>query len=394
LGEVLLAKESEGLFQGVRRFHGDTLLWLGPIEMAHLELDRCMVRHRVFGAIGAVLPGQQALGGGASVYRGRMEQLPFAPASLDAVVVHHGFDCTSDPRGAIREIAKAVRPGGRVLICGFNPWSFWGLRRIYASIRDPSFATHRFVSRAFSTGWRCSGSISTTAYVAHVPTAGHHYRLRTFSWERLRRALVRSDCHRWPLRAGTEVRRRDDPDDAGPRRAQSEDEDRGSSGPDGTPPGVTTPLRGTDVEIFTDGACRGNPGPGGWAALLRYGDHERMVSGAEVATTNNRMELRAAIEGLAALKRSCRIELTTDSQYVRQGITGWMVRWKANGWRTSQKQPVKNQDLWQRLDAEVSRHHVTWHWVKGHSGHAENERVDQAANAAIDALHSRMKGVA
>jgi len=116
-----------------------------------------------------------------------------------------------------------------------------------------------------------------------------------------------------------------------------------------------------------------------------------MLSGAEVATTNNRMELRAAIEALAALRRACRVDLTTDSQYVRQGITGWMVRWKANGWRTSQKSPVKNKDLWQQLDAEVARHRVTWHWVKGHSGHAENERVDQAANEAIDALLARTR---
>lgn len=154
---------------------------------------------------------------------------------------------------------------------------------------------------------------------------------------------------------------------------------------------MKSPLSGLDVEIFTDGACRGNPGPGGWAALLRYGDRERMLSGAEVATTNNRMELRAAIEALAALRRACRVDLTTDSQYVRQGITGWMVRWKANGWRTSQKSPVKNKDLWQQLDAEVARHRVTWHWVKGHSGHAENERVDQAANEAIDALLARTR---
>lgn len=140
------------------------------------------------------------------------------------------------------------------------------------------------------------------------------------------------------------------------------------------------------VEIFTDGACRGNPGPGGWAALLRARSNEKLISGAERDTTNNRMELMAAIAGLEALTKSSRVELTTDSQYVRQGITQWIDAWRANGWRTSQKKPVKNQDLWQRLSDIVQQHQVNWHWVKGHSGHTDNERVDQAANDAIDLM--------
>lgn len=142
------------------------------------------------------------------------------------------------------------------------------------------------------------------------------------------------------------------------------------------------------IEIFTDGACRGNPGPGGWAALLRQGNHERVISGAEPETTNNRMELRAAIEALAALKKPSRVDLTTDSQYLRQGVQEWMARWKRNGWRTSQKQPVKNRDLWERLDVLAARHDVQWHWVRGHSGHEENERVDEEANRAIDAMQA------
>lgn len=140
------------------------------------------------------------------------------------------------------------------------------------------------------------------------------------------------------------------------------------------------------VELFTDGACRGNPGPGGWAALLRTNGTERLVTGAEPETTNNRMELMAAIGGLEALTRNCRVSLTTDSQYVRQGITSWIVKWKVNGWRNSQKQAVKNRDLWERLDALVAQHEIDWHWVKGHSGHPENERVDQAANDALDVM--------
>ena len=140
----------------------------------------------------------------------------------------------------------------------------------------------------------------------------------------------------------------------------------------------------TAVVIHTDGACRGNPGPGGWAALLRLGETERMISGAEALTTNNRMELRAAIEGLAALKRPCRVTLTTDSQYVRTGITEWLSRWKANGWRTAAKKPVKNADLWTRLDEIAAGHQIEWRWVKGHSGDRDNERVDVEANRAID----------
>ena len=139
------------------------------------------------------------------------------------------------------------------------------------------------------------------------------------------------------------------------------------------------------VEIFTDGACRGNPGPGGWAALLRTGDKEREISGGEALTTNNRMELRAAIEGLNALKKPCRVELHTDSNYVRDGITKWIHGWKRNGWRTADKKPVKNADLWEALLEAAARHQVTWHWVKGHSGHPENDRVDTLACAEADA---------
>lgn len=145
----------------------------------------------------------------------------------------------------------------------------------------------------------------------------------------------------------------------------------------------------TLVEIYTDGACRGNPGPGGWAALLRYGDAEKVIKGAEADTTNNRMELMAAIQALAALTRSGKVSLTTDSQYVRQGITGWVAKWKKNGWKTAARKPVKNQDLWVELDKLTESHEIEWHWVKGHSGHPENELVDEAANVAIDEMLAR-----
>jgi ribonuclease HI len=140
------------------------------------------------------------------------------------------------------------------------------------------------------------------------------------------------------------------------------------------------------VELFTDGACRGNPGPGGWGVLLRYQEKESELWGGEPDTTNNRMELQAAIEGLRALSEPCRVALTTDSQYVRKGITEWISAWKQRGWRTAAKKPVKNVELWQLLDAEASRHQVEWHWVKGHSGHRENDIADTLANRGIDEL--------
>ena len=140
------------------------------------------------------------------------------------------------------------------------------------------------------------------------------------------------------------------------------------------------------VVIYTDGACRGNPGPGGWGVLLKYGQHERELWGGEPETTNNRMELMAAIEGLACLKEACQVQLYTDSTYVLKGITEWMSNWKAKGWKTAAKKPVKNVDLWKRLDDEIQRHDINWQWVKGHSGDPGNEAADMLANRGIDEL--------
>ena len=138
------------------------------------------------------------------------------------------------------------------------------------------------------------------------------------------------------------------------------------------------------VRAFTDGACSGNPGPGGWGAVLQFGDHERELHGGARDTTNNRMELTAAIEALKALSEPCEVSLTTDSTYVKDGITQWLTNWKRNGWKTAAKKPVKNQDLWQALDHESARHAIDWCWVKGHSGHPENERADRLANLGMD----------
>jgi ribonuclease HI len=140
------------------------------------------------------------------------------------------------------------------------------------------------------------------------------------------------------------------------------------------------------IAIYTDGACRGNPGPGGWGVLMVYGESEKILSGSEPHTTNNRMELMAVIQALMSVKQNCRIDLYTDSQYVQKGMTEWLSGWKKRHWVKSDKQPVKNADLWQQLDAEAAKHQVKWHWVKGHSGHRENDIADNIANQAIDEL--------
>ncbi|MBI2315516.1 MAG: ribonuclease HI [Betaproteobacteria bacterium] len=140
------------------------------------------------------------------------------------------------------------------------------------------------------------------------------------------------------------------------------------------------------VRIYADGACKGNPGPGGWGALLKFGERERELYGGERSTTNNRMELTAVIRSLEALKRRCRVEVYTDSQYVQKGISEWLVNWKRRGWRTADKQPVKNRELWQRLDELSQQHDIRWHWVKGHAGHPENERADGLANRGVASI--------
>ena len=145
-------------------------------------------------------------------------------------------------------------------------------------------------------------------------------------------------------------------------------------------------LKIPKIEIFTDGACRGNPGPGAWAALLRFKGKEKTISGTEILTTNNRMELMAAIQALMAIKKPCHITLSTDSQYVQKGITEWLTQWKRRAWLTANKKPVKNSDLWKKLAIQAERHQISWEWVKGHSGHPENDRVDSLANAALDEL--------
>ena len=145
----------------------------------------------------------------------------------------------------------------------------------------------------------------------------------------------------------------------------------------------------TPIIIYTDGACRGNPGPGGWGALLQAGPHEKALCGGEAHTTNNRMELTAVIRALQALKRPSAVQIHTDSQYVQKGVTEWLVNWKKRGWKTADKKPVKNDDLWRELDGLLGNHELSWHWVKGHAGHVENERADELANRGVELIRNK-----
>jgi ribonuclease HI len=154
----------------------------------------------------------------------------------------------------------------------------------------------------------------------------------------------------------------------------------------------STETTGKRVVVHTDGACSGNPGPGGWGVILQWGEHKKELKGGEPNTTNNRMELTAAIMALESLKRPCTVDVHTDSEYLRNGITAWIKNWKRNGWRTADRKPVKNVDLWQRLDAALSRHKVHWHWVRGHAGHHLNERADERARAAIAEIRAAARG--
>ena len=315
-------------------------------------------------------------------------KLPFPSASVDGVVLHHALETEHDRRSTLREAARVLRPGGRLLLLGVNPSSLWLLAKPFAVFRRlKPVAVPRLKDWLAVLGLEQDAKTRYLNYRSVLPLA-----LRGKACEQASGWLNRLQAPIGGvyLIAATKVA----PGYVSERR------------PDGQRSRRRAPVRAaqsrhqtagagmSDVEIFTDGACRGNPGPGGWAALLRYpggerggtGDAERCIRGCEASTTNNRMELTAAIEGLQALAQPSRVSLTTDSQYVRLGITRWIKDWKRRGWKRSDKRPVLNRDLWQRLDALNERHEVVWHWVKGHSGHAENDAVDRAANLAIDQM--------
>ena len=294
---------------------------------------------------------------------------------MDAVLLPHTLEFAPDPYAVLREADRVLAAEGQLIVLGFRPASLWGLGQ---RPRAPAFRrAWRQLSSSRVRDWLRLLSyeiVSVRPYLYRLPRAPGGATDTVVS-EHAASRLVLSLARRGLRHQGAQARLHADTDPAAPARVA-----HGHRWPGGTAH-VSEP-----VEIYTDGACRGNPGPGGWGALLSFGGHEKELSGAESQTTNNRMELQAVISALQALKRPVAVRLYTDSQYVRNGMLAWLPQWKARGWKTADRKPVKNQDLWEQLEREAARHRIEWHWVRGHAGVPGNERVDALANAAIDAM--------
>jgi len=360
-GQYVLAWEQAQLDRVVADLFGFHALQMGMPLLKSLRANR--MPHRWVGSQ-EVVPGHTDLVLDPTA-------LPFPEQSLDLVVLPHTLELSQDPHATLREVHRVLVPEGKLVVCGFNPASLWGLRQRRAHWGQRLGFNSGFLPQAgeFIGYWRlrdwsgvrplagalCLDGRGRRSLVAHFGCslfAGGH---QTRSWHA---------PHSTGL-AGCTFFRRGSRDQRGLGACSI---------------GRMSELN--TVVIYTDGACKGNPGPGGWGALLQSGTKEKELWGGEPHTTNNRMELLAVIEALRALKRPCRVELYLDSQYVRQGITEWIHKWKVQGWRTSSKQPVKNVELWQTLDDLVQGHghQIRWHWVKGHAGDPGNERADALAN--------------
>ena len=319
-----------------------------------------------------------------------LDCVPFPSESIDILIVFHAIEFAGNPHQLLREADRVLAPRGELIMLGFNPWSLFGLltllsrysrRRLWGRVRPLS--KHRLRDWLRLLGM----SVKSVQHSFCVPPWGEG---------RLQRALHRAAGYatrkNWPFGGVYILHARKNVTALTPDRVRWNQRVGDRLIGLATPQPVPSPRAGNagkcvkSVEAFTDGACRGNPGPGGWGVLLRYQERERSLHGGAAETTNNRMELTAAIEALKALKQPCKVTLTTDSEYLRKGITEWIHRWMAKGWKTSAKKPVKNVDLWQALEQERARHQVDWRWVKGHSGHRENELADQLANRGIDEL--------
>ena len=321
----------------------------------------------------------------------------------------HVLEFEPTPHEALREAQRVLVPEGHVVIAGFNPWSLMGIWRAVLHRSGVTPWSGDFLGLSRLEDWLALLSFDVTQveslfFRPPFKSGAHH------GAPERGRANWRSLCRlggRGGVRFGGSQASLDADTDqttmvystppgerwhCGAKRQGGEVADPSGQGSclwriEASLNEVSHPMP-DEVEIFTDGACRGNPGPGGWGVLLRFGDRERVLSGAENDTTNNRMELMAAIQGLEALNRPCRVRLVTDSRYVQAGITEWLPAWKRRSWKTVKRQPVKNADLWQRLDESAAPHVVNWVWVRGHSGHPENERVDALARQALGRLNS------
>lgn len=372
LGSLMLAEERRLLCDELTRYFGGYLVHYGP----HAELPPSTGQIQRGVRLGPPLPGVDiACEEGA---------WPLSEHAADVVLLQHGLDFCLSPHRLLREAARTVRPGGHLLLIGINPWSLWGIRHYFAgdALRQarcipPSRACDWQPAglRAGETALRVLSSAACVGSLAIAPGSPGALgrRLAVFG----RRLLSIG---------GTQAGRGVAP--VAPEQARTARSAGAHAGGESQPARFRN-LGMTDKEqvvIYTDGACKGNPGRGGWGALLLYKGAERELWGGEPDTTNNRMELMAAIQALAALKRSCPIRLITDSEYVMRGITEWLPNWKKRGWKTASKQPVKNADLWQALDEQVARHQVEWQWVRGHTGDPGNERADQLANRGVAEL--------
>lgn len=363
-GSFLLTLEQQQLQTMLSRHFGDILVQLGgPLEV--LSSHPSPIVHRII--ISDALHSDTKI----PFVRANYDELPLRPDSIDVIICMHLLDFAQDPSEILDQIYQSLVPHGQVVIVGFNSVSLWGLQRalkpsstfpwngkfhsiahMKTLLQKTGFTLGAKKNDRFSAGFIEPEIMEKlVGYGAFGSIFISRFRWHLFFIGKKEDFWYASDC-----------------------RNQR------------PPPSFSELPMKYEVEIFTDGACRGNPGPGGWGALLRYKDKEKTIYGGEAPTTNNRMELRAAIEALASLKKPCKVRITTDSQYVRKGMMEWLSQWKMRGWKTSDKKPVKNQDLWQALDELVLQHEVTWHWVKGHNGHPENELADRLANQAIDEL--------
>ena len=333
------------------------------------------------------------------------EALPFESQSVDLLVLPHAFECTAEPHNVLREVERVLVPEGRVVISGFNPWSMWGAR---AHARHGAMAAAAAVVAgvaASAQDWfkLLSLEVKQSHFGCYAPACrSENGCVAGASWNRPARAggawaapciwcRPSSGCGMRIIGPAWNPRKRAAPlpswSTARPTKTGRAPEPAAFANRiNRTPASLMQDSKPIEqkVEMWTDGACKGNPGPGGWGVLMRAGAHEKTLHGGERQTTNNRMELLAVIEGLRALKRSCVVTIHTDSQYVMKGMTEWLANWKRRGWITADKKPVKNAELWQALDEQVGRHQVSWRWVKGHAGDPGNERADQLANQGVE----------
>ena len=360
VGRNLLAQERAVIGATLQQVFGDYIIQLGSWGEPDFFLDKARTRYKAVVNIDPV-PGIAACLS--------HENLAIATDSVDAVFLPHTLELSLEPHAVLREVYRILRPEGRLVALGFTPTSLWGLRHQFAEQGFPPGLV-RHISRRRMSDWLQLLSLSIDQFAPI--TLGTSGRKRNSFWRKFFWSqpayMVLATKEIVPMTHGAT-------------------ESQGAAATGEWVGKPNDPKRSmNDVVMYTDGACRGNPGPGGWGVSLRSGEAEKNLYGGEADTTNNRMELTAAIRGLEALKRASRVKIFTDSNYVRQGITEWIGQWKRRGWKTAGRKPVKNVDLWQELDRLAGEHDIEWHWVKGHSGDPGNELADQLANLGIDEM--------